>query len=81
MYFRRSRAKDRIAHLVRCNGRAVLGAEEKPPKAKMMQSLQAITRAISTINRGRRFGAGRGSMRCSSLKAFAGQSSKDSSAG
>ena len=34
MYFRRSRAKDRIAHLVGCNGRAVLGAEEKPPKAK-----------------------------------------------
>ena len=34
MYFRRSRAKDRIAHLVGCNGRAVLRAEEKPPKAK-----------------------------------------------
>ena len=34
MYLRRSRAKDRIAHLVGCNGRAVLRAEEKPPKAK-----------------------------------------------
>lgn len=34
MYFRRSRAEDRIAHLVGCNGRAVLGTEEKPPKAK-----------------------------------------------
>ena len=48
MYFRRSRAKDRIAHLVRCNGRAVLGAEEKPPKAK--NDAEELLKKVETLS-------------------------------